>query len=169
MKRAHDAGFTLIELLVVVLIIGILAAIALPQYQKAVERARMTEAIQALGDIAKAQNILYMQTGSFATSLESLNERGDITVQGAGDAWTFSTGLGSAATGDGINHGIGRLVRYTRQAGRYQGGQLTVFIHRDGFIYRTCVNPAGNTEFCSMAENSGYHCAIGGTGTSCAH
>ena len=70
-------GFLLIELLVVVLIIGILAAIALPQYQKAVERSRMAEAIQILGDFATAQSIYYMQHNEFARNIGQLNE-GDI-------------------------------------------------------------------------------------------
>ena len=60
-------GFTLIELLVVVLIIGILSSIALPQYTKAVEKARATEAMAWLSDYITAQNVYHMATGSFSS------------------------------------------------------------------------------------------------------
>ena len=66
-------GFTLIELLVVVLIIGILSAIALPQYTKAVEKSRAAEAIQMLGDLATAEQIYYMSTGNFTDNLDELD------------------------------------------------------------------------------------------------
>ena len=60
-------GFTLIELLVVVLIIGILASIAIPQYFKVVEKARVAEAMSVISSIKSAQE-RYLARGGMYTS-----------------------------------------------------------------------------------------------------
>ena len=54
-------GFTLLELLTVVIIVAILAVIAIPQYFKAAERARATEAVNLLGMIRRAQIRYYAE------------------------------------------------------------------------------------------------------------
>ena len=56
-------GFTLIELLVVVLIIGVLAAVAVPQYQKAVEKSRLTEALQNIKAIQTCFDLYKLEHG----------------------------------------------------------------------------------------------------------
>ena len=61
--RGKQRGFTLIELLVVVLIIGILAAVAVPQYQKAVEKSRITEAVTVLNSLKKAWQLCVLENG----------------------------------------------------------------------------------------------------------
>ncbi len=82
----RKSGFTLIELLVVVLIIGILASIALPQYFKVVERARVSEAVSVFSGIRSAQERASAKTGTYATTWDAL----DVSLK------TFSTGADCA-------------------------------------------------------------------------
>ena len=97
--RSNKRAFTLIELLVVVLIIGILAAVAVPQYQKAVYKARAVEAVTTLDSLKKGMQ-LYMLSNNiediFFTGTDKISSDIELSCKSEtgetcqGKDWEFS-------------------------------------------------------------------------------
>lgn len=103
MNIKKNAAFTLIELLVVVLIIGILAAVALPQYQVAVAKARISALIPVLRSIQRAQKVYYLANGSFAENIRELDISCASYGVGAHENWCYldKQGLAQAHLDEG--------------------------------------------------------------------
>ena len=76
-------GFTLIEVLVVVLIIGILTSIALPQYQKAVEKSRAAEGMMLAKAVGDAEQVFYSTHNRYTRSIDEL----DLSVPASTKHW----------------------------------------------------------------------------------
>ncbi len=96
-------GFTLIELLVVVLIIGILSAGALPQYQKAVLKARYTQLQISLDALASAEQAYYLENGDYTNDWDAL----PISIKKYSANIAIYTDIGNSS--DSVRAAVGTL------------------------------------------------------------
>ncbi len=152
--RLNNQGFTLIELLVVVLIIGILTSVGVPQYLRAVEKARSAEALQLLGVLKDSMAICYS------------------TYQNQFDAKCTFTNLEaniSGATSELIRTESYNVTRLPGDANFYYGVQFErnnpdkdySIVGRkrrsDGTFVRNCVpNTAKGQELCRVVAGRNY-------------
>lgn len=102
----NKKGFTLIELLVVVLIIGILASVALPQYQKAVGKARVMKVLPVLRAIYDAKQVYFLANGTYEADLDSLDVNINYSSSEVADNGNYT-----------YKSSIGRLVLHKNNAG----------------------------------------------------
>ena len=121
-------GFTLVEILIVVVIVGILAAIAIPTYYSYVKKGYATEAKTQLKSIVQAADMYYSERGEAAPDVETMEAEGFIEIkQSVKNKWEFELNLDP--TGDGgsctatsteeMSGGAGEVVTYDVATGKF--------------------------------------------------
>lgn len=99
MDPLKKKAFTLVEFLIVIVIIGILATLAMPQYQKMVQRTKWNQAMMVLDAIRKAELFYYNQHGKFVGGIPGAS--GDMATTAAElDAWLASHDMDIVGVGD---------------------------------------------------------------------
>ena len=161
----RNRAFTLIELLVVVLIIGILAAIALPQYAKAVEKSKATQAFTMLKSAYQAAAVYYMANNELPNSFEDMG----FQVPWTGNTkWTDLTGAKDTksneewslqlyqTTAGGLQIYIGRI------SGDYSGGGFMIRVIEDGqllpLVIRCAERKSSGVVFDQTGRTAGDYC-----------
>lgn len=114
-------GFTLIELLIVIIIVGVLATLAIPQYTNFVEKARAAEALSMISALRTGEVAYKLEAGSFTNTLSELNIGNaygtTASADSAGQYWGYAVDSGGFAGTAGYRLTATRNARSAGSAG----------------------------------------------------
>lgn len=166
-KKKGDEGFTLIELLVVVIIIGVLAAIALPSLLSQVSKARQSEGKQNVGTMNRAQQSFYLENNNaFTTNIQQLA----LGIRSQSDNYRYEIGDG-ANTGSHVTNKARSLKKALKSyAGVvYTSNQTVSGVNEAITLAVLCesVNPSNTDNANGIAVNTAGNnptCPTDGTG-----
>jgi len=133
-RNKLNEGFTLVEILIVVVIIGILAAVAIPTYFKYVERGYASDAKVQIKNILENAKLYYSENDEFPEDVKIMNEEGyanvpeatlrkwDFTIDLTYDEGTGAvTGTVVAESLEEMKGGVGKVLIYDCQMGKFMG------------------------------------------------
>ena len=133
LRKRLNEGFTLIEILIVVVIIGILAAVAIPTYFQYVERGYASDAKVQIKNILENSKLYYSENDEFPEDVKIMNEEGyanvpestlrkwDFTIDLTYDSSTGLTGTITAESLEEMKGGVGKLLVYDISNGKFVG------------------------------------------------
>lgn len=144
--KLNNKGFSMIELMVVVAIIGVLAAIGIPQYSKFQAKARQSEAKLALAALFTAEESFRQEWNQFSVTLNNIG----FGVQGA--RLRYKTGFKSAVACSNYSTGLGAPLEATGTANTWSDGASVNTSSAQWAI--TITEPTGAATACSSGAFS---------------